>query len=54
MDKLLVSVIGKRNSGKSSTWNSLFNRTVKTGIKLKRLYLNETEYVNVFLVSGSP
>ena len=54
MDKLLVSVIGKRNSGKSSTWNSLFGRTVKTGTKLKRLYLNETEYVNVFLVSGSP
>lgn len=54
MDKLLVSVIGKRNSGKSSTWNSLFGRTVKTGIKLKRLYLSETEYVNVFLVSGSP
>ena len=54
MNKLLVSVIGKRNSGKSSTWNSLFGRTVKTGTKLKRLYLNETEYVNVFLVSGSP
>jgi hypothetical protein len=54
MKRLLVSVIGKRNSGKSSTWNSLFGRTVKTGTKLKRLYLNETEYVNVFLVSGSP
>ncbi|MDR6300673.1 hypothetical protein [Mesonia maritima] len=54
MEKLLISVIGKRNSGKSSTWNSLFGRTVKTGTKLKKLYLNETEYVNVFLVSGSP
>jgi hypothetical protein len=54
MEKLLVSIIGKRNSGKSSTWNLLFGRTVKTGTKLKKLYLSEKEYVNVFLVSGSP
>lgn len=54
MSKLLIAVIGKRNSGKSSTWNSLFGRTVKTGTRLKKLYLTQTEYVNVFLVSGSP
>jgi len=55
MDKLLIAVMGNRNSGKSSTWYSLFNNhKVKTGKKLRRLYLNEIEYVNVFLVSGSP
>lgn len=54
MKKLLVSVLGNSNSGKSMTWNTLFSRTVKTGTELRRLYLNETEYILVFLVSGSP
>lgn len=54
MDKLLVTVIGNQNSGKSFTWNSLFNNTVKTGKMLRKLYLTDNEYVNVFLVSGSP
>ncbi len=54
MEKLLISVIGNSNSGKSRTWNTLFNRTVKTGTGLRRLYLNKSEYVIVFLVSGSP
>lgn len=53
-EKLLVGVLGNRNSGKSHTWNSLFDRTVKTGKKLRKLYLNKKEYVEVFLVSGSP
>jgi hypothetical protein len=54
MEKLLVSVLGNRNSGKSTTWNTLFDITVKTGTKSRRLYLNDKEFVNVFLVSGSP
>ena len=52
-NKLVVSVIGNQNSGKTSTWKELFGRTVKTGTKLRQLYLNKTEYVEVFLVSGS-
>ena len=51
---LLVSVFGKPNSGKTSTWCKLFGQTVKTGTKLRRLYLTSNEYVEVFLVSGSP
>jgi len=54
MDNLLISVLGNRDSGKSFTWNALFNRTVKTGKYERRLYFNQHEYVNVFLVSGSP
>ncbi|QSE97211.1 hypothetical protein [Fulvivirga lutea] len=54
MDKLLIAVLGHSNSGKSTTWNQLFGRTVKTGIYEHDLYLNSTEYVKVFLVSGSP
>ncbi|HAT76616.1 MAG TPA: hypothetical protein DCS19_07175 [Flavobacterium sp.] len=54
MDKLLVAVLGHRNSGKTTTWASLFERTVKTGKYLRRLYLNDKEYVTVFLISGSP
>lgn len=50
---LLVSVLGNRNSGKSHTWNTMFGQTVRTGNKLRRLYLTESEYVEVFLVSGS-
>lgn len=54
MEKLLVAVMGHRDSGKSYTWNQLFERTVKTGTDLRWLYFNEQEYVEVFLVSGSP
>jgi hypothetical protein len=54
MNKLMVAILGNRNAGKSTTWTTLFERTVKTGKYLRRLYLNDTEYVEVFLVSGSP
>lgn len=53
-DNLVVAVIGNRNSGKSSTWNELFGRDVRTGTELRKLILNGDEYVEVFLVSGSP
>ncbi|GHA10990.1 hypothetical protein GCM10008090_20930 [Arenicella chitinivorans] len=54
MEKLLVAILGNRNSGKSHTWNTLFGATVRTGKEERRLYFNNYEYVNVFLVSGSP
>jgi len=54
MDNLVISVLGNRNSGKSTTWNNLFERKVRTGSEVRRLYLREREYVEVFLVSGSP
>lgn len=54
MEKLLVAVLGDRNSGKSHTRNTLFGATVRTGKDERRLYFNSCEYVNVFLVSGSP
>jgi len=53
-ERLVVSVLGNRNSGKSHTWNTLFGETVKTGKYQRKLWLNNCEYVNVFLVSGSP
>lgn len=53
-DRLLVAVLGNRNSGKSTTWNRLFEATVKTGIYQRPLYLNRAQSVEVFLVSGSP
>jgi hypothetical protein len=53
-DKLLIAVLGNRNSGKSKTWNMLFGSTVKTGRQLRYLYLNKAQWVdNVFLISGS-
>lgn len=54
MPHLAVTTLGNRNSGKSRTWNTLFGTTVKTGKYERRLYLNKAQYVNVFLVSGSP
>lgn len=54
MDKLLVSVLGNSHSGKSYTWDTLFNATVRTGKEERRLYFSDREYVKVFLVSGSP
>lgn len=53
-ERLLLAVLGNRNSGKSHTWNTLFGRPVRTGRELKRLYLTRLKYVEVFLVSGSP
>lgn len=54
MPHLAITILGNRNSGKSRTWNTLFNATVKTGKNERRLYLNRAQYVNAFLVSGSP
>jgi len=54
MEKLLVSVLGNRDSGKSHTWNTLFGAIVKTGKEERHLYFNDCEFVKVFLVSGSP
>ena len=33
MNKLAIIILGKRNSGKSSTWYTLFDRTIRTGWK---------------------
>lgn len=53
-DRLLVAALGNRNSGKSTTWNNLFEATVKTGKQSRSLYLNRSQSVEVFLISGSP
>jgi len=52
-DRLLVGVLGNRNSGKSFTWNTLFGRTVKRGTYPHKLELRPGECVEAFLVSGS-
>ncbi|MCI0365381.1 MAG: hypothetical protein L0219_16050 [Phycisphaerales bacterium] len=54
LDRLLVAVIGNRNSGKSHTWNTLFGQTVRTGRYERELSLGDGQHVTVFLVSGSP
>lgn len=55
--KLLVAVIGHRNSGKSETWKKLFNDPyIRTAQKSERkLEVGPNgEYTNVFLINGSP
>lgn len=52
-NRLFVGVLGNRNSGKSSTWNDLFGRTVRRGKNSRRLELAPGECVDVYLVSGS-
>lgn len=52
-DRLFVSVLGNRNSGKTHTWNTLFGATVRTGIYPRTLTLAPNECVEVFLISGS-
>jgi GTPase Era involved in 16S rRNA processing len=37
MPNLVVAVLGHRNTGKSTTWNTLFGATVKTGKHERRL-----------------
>lgn len=53
-DRTVVAVLGHRNSGKSLTWTTLFGQTVRTGNRLRRLRLAAHEFIDVFLVSGSP
>ncbi len=53
-DRLLVGVLGHRDSGKSRTWDTLFGARVKTGKKPRKLELRPGESVEVFLISGSP
>ena len=50
--RLFIGILGKSNSGKSSTWYDLFSRRVKTGEKNLELYHKMWE--EVFLVNGSP
>lgn len=52
-DRLLIGVMGNRNSGKSYTWNTLFGRTVKRGTHPHKLELRPGECVEAFLISGS-
>ncbi|MCK4663518.1 MAG: hypothetical protein KAT68_11675 [Bacteroidales bacterium] len=52
--KLLIGTLGVLHSGKTHTWNTLFKRVVKTGKNMRKLFLTDDEYVEVFLVSGSP
>lgn len=54
MSKLAVVVLGNRRSGKSTTWNTLFGRTVRTGSEIRDLEIQSGVSVSVFLVSGSP
>src|SRR5687768_8443282 len=56
-ENLLVCALGHRDSGKSTTWETLFDRRVRTTKnRPRRLYLNddESEWVDVVLVNGSP
>jgi len=54
LSKLAVIVLGHRQSGKSTTWNTLFGRTVRTGTEIRDLPLTADLSIPVFLVSGSP
>ena len=53
-DRLFVSVLGRQNSGKSTTWNTLFGAKVRTGQYPRTLTLYGGECVEVFVISGSP
>ncbi|WP_438298444.1 hypothetical protein [Sporosarcina sp. FA15] len=55
--KLLIAVMGQRNSGKSETWKVLFNdKNIRTTPKSERILKvgPNNEYTNVFLINGSP
>ncbi|MBN2683439.1 MAG: hypothetical protein JXR58_13090 [Bacteroidales bacterium] len=48
---LVIGLLGKSGSGKSYLWSKLFGREVKTGKRLRKLFLTENEYIEVFLVN---
>jgi len=49
-DRLFVAVIGEQHSGKSTTWNTLFNKPVKTGKKPRDLEVYRDASVEVELI----
>ena len=51
--KLLVGILGHYHSGKTTTWNTLFDKTVRTG-KYERLLHIDNASMKVFLVNGAP
>lgn len=51
--KLLVGILGHYHSGKTTTWNTLFDKTVRTG-KHERLLRIDNASMKVFLVNGAP
>ncbi len=51
---LLIGLLGNKNSGRSYTWKQMFGKRVITGKNLRRLYLTDNEYAEVFLINGSP
>lgn len=53
-DRLFVTVLGNRKAGKSTTWYELFGKRVRTGKRPHKLELRPGEFVDVFLISGSP
>ncbi|HZP06471.1 MAG TPA: hypothetical protein VFB43_16355 [Terracidiphilus sp.] len=52
-DRLFMAVIGERNAGKSTTWNTLCGRTVNTGKKARSLNALAAKSIAVRLISGS-
>jgi hypothetical protein len=52
-NRLAVVVLAHRRSGKTTTWNTLFGKTVRTGDHERPLRLCDGEWTDVFLVSGS-
>ncbi|USK35049.1 hypothetical protein LIT25_06855 [Bacillus sp. F19] len=54
-ERLLIAVLGNRNSGKSETWKTLFNDpNIRTTQKSERdLKLQTGAFTKVFLINGS-
>lgn len=53
-NNLFIGILGNRDAGKSTTWYNLFEDRVKTSNHIRKLKLSETEYIEVFLINGSP
>ncbi len=53
-EKMMIGILGTVKSGKTHTWNLLFDKSnVKTGKKNRRLYFDENTWVDVFLINRS-
>lgn len=49
----MIGVLGDYHSGKTTTWNNLFGRTVRTGKHERILNIKGIE-IPVFLINGAP
>ncbi|MBU1718082.1 MAG: hypothetical protein KKA07_03320, partial [Bacteroidetes bacterium] len=52
--KVFIGLLGEKGSGRTYTWQKIFNTRVHTSKNTRRFFLDGIDYIEVFLINGSP